>query len=81
MTEANQRRLYEHFKSLLENPNPRKLKGVNEKFVKEQAQRCIDQMTKDKLVRETPNGPVVQEPRYKHFVESNSKKSKSNEAE
>lgn len=67
MTKDNQLRLYNHFKSLLENPNPRGLKGVNVEFVKEQARRNIAQMTEGTNAK------------YADFV-SNSKTSKTSEA-
>ena len=42
MTEENQKKLYKHNLSLLENPNPNKRRGIDADFVLKQAQANID---------------------------------------
>lgn len=44
MTEENQKKLYEHFKGLLVNPNPNKIHGLDTDFVLKQAKEQIAEL-------------------------------------
>ena len=44
MTKENQKKLYEHFKRLLINPNPNGIKGMDTNFVLKQAKEQIAEL-------------------------------------